>query len=285
MENSKGTKKEKWVRQYPGQMIISAGCVVWTTECEKALADADKAKTAIRTLKKKWVSYLSKLVTMTRSKLDKVNRKKVVALITIEVHARDSIDKLSKAGCTATTDFEWVSQLRFYWDKEQNDCVVKQVLSVFSYGYEYQGNNGRLVVTPLTDRCYMTLGAAMFTRRGGNPLGPAGTGKTETVKDFGKALARYVIVFNCSDGVDYKMTGKMFSGLAQTGAWACLDEFNRITVEVLSVVATQIKRHHGGGETTRQDVFLRGSGHSSDSLVRRVRDDESGLRRSRGAPR
>ena len=240
LENSKGTKKEKWVRQYPGQMIISAGCVVWTTECEKALADADKAKTAIRTLKKKWVSYLSKLVTMTRSKLDKVNRKKVVALITIEVHARDSIDKLSKAGCTATTDFEWVSQLRFYWDKEQNDCVVKQVLSVFSYGYEYQGNNGRLVVTPLTDRCYMTLGAAMFTRRGGNPLGPAGTGKTETVKDFGKALARYVIVFNCSDGVDYKMTGKMFSGLAQTGAWACLDEFNRITVEVLSVVATQI---------------------------------------------
>ena len=240
LEHSKGMKKEKWVKEYPGQCIISAGCVVWTTECEKALSDPDAAKKAIRTLKKKWVSYLSKLVTMTRSKLDKVNRKKVVALITIEVHARDSIDKLGKAGCTQVTDFEWVSQLRFYWDQTANDCVVKQVLSVFSYGYEYQGNNGRLVVTPLTDRCYMTLGAAMFTRRGGNPLGPAGTGKTETVKDFGKALARYVIVFNCSDGVDYKMTAKMFSGLAQTGAWACLDEFNRISVEVLSVVATQI---------------------------------------------
>tara|TARA_B110000977_G_scaffold161001_1_gene205690 strand:- start:11211 stop:11753 length:543 start_codon:yes stop_codon:yes gene_type:complete len=141
-------------------------------KCEKALADKDKAKASVKMLKKKWVSYLAKLVTLTRSKLDKVNRKKVVALITIEVHARDSIEKLLRSGCDAITDFEWVSQLRFYWDAEKDECVVKQVLSVFEYGYEYQGNNGRLVVTPLTDRCYMTLGAAMFTRRGGNPLGP-----------------------------------------------------------------------------------------------------------------
>jgi dynein heavy chain len=136
----------------------------------------------------------------------------VVALITLEVHARDVIDRLIKAGTTSVLDFQWVSQLRFYWTADQGGCIVKQVLSTFQYGYEYQGNNGRLVITPLTDRCYMTLGAALFTRRGGNPLGPAGTGKTETVKDFGKALARYVIVFNCSDGVDFQMTGKMFSG-------------------------------------------------------------------------
>ena len=114
LTHSKGMKKEAWVREFPGQMIISAGCMVWTTECEKALSDPDTAKTAVRTLKKKWVSYLSKLVTLTRSKLDKVNRKKVVALITIEVHARDSIDKLAKCGCKAPTDFEWVSQRRFY---------------------------------------------------------------------------------------------------------------------------------------------------------------------------
>lgn len=75
-----------------------------------------------------------------------------MALITIEVHARDVIDRLCKANCSSTNDFEWVSQLRFYWDRDQNDCLVKQVLSVFTYGYEYQGNNGRLVITPLTDR-------------------------------------------------------------------------------------------------------------------------------------
>ena len=60
-------------------------------------------------------------------------------------------------------------------------------------------------------------------------------------QDFGKALARYVTVFNCSDGMDVKATGRILAGLAQTGAWACLEELSRIPADVLSVVAAQIE--------------------------------------------
>ncbi|KAI9224867.1 dynein heavy chain and region D6 of dynein motor-domain-containing protein [Blastocladiella britannica] len=237
----KKSKRDKWLTDWPGQLLILSGQAGWTADCTKALTDAEKGdKHALKDLKKKQISMLKKLADLVRTNLSKVDRKKLIALITTEVHSRDVIERMCKNNLDSVNAFEWLSQLRFFWDKEDDDCIIRQTNTRFRYGYEYLGNSGRLVITPLTDRCYMTLTTALHLYRGGSPQGPAGTGKTETVKDLGKGLGKLVIIQNCSSDLDYKSMGRMFSGLAQTGAWGCFDEFNRIDIEVLSVVALQI---------------------------------------------
>lgn len=119
---------------------------------------------------------------------------------------------LCLAGCMDASAFEWISQLRFYWDKKTNDVPIRQTNAKHLYGYEYLGNSGRLVITPLTDRCYLTLTMALHMYRGGHLKGLTYTGKTETIKDLGKHLAQYVIAINCSQNLDYKSMSRIFSG-------------------------------------------------------------------------
>lgn len=111
----------------------------------------------------------------------------------------------------------------------------------YQYTFEYQGNLPKLVHTPLTDKCFITLSLAMSLGFGGNPYGPAGTGKTETVKSLAMYFGRMCLVFNCDEGLDYKSIARIFLGLVRCGAWGCFDEFNRLLEEQLSAISQQIQ--------------------------------------------
>ncbi|KYO35065.1 hypothetical protein Y1Q_0000966 [Alligator mississippiensis] len=232
----------EWVvAGHPSQVILTVSQLMWCRDLTQCLEGEDyDCLQTLTEFEKINFDRLNALAGLVRGSLPKLHRNIVTALITIDVHARDIVSELVTEKVNSVDSFEWQRQLRYYWDLDLDNCVARMALSQYIYGYEYLGACPRLVITPLTDRCYLCLMGALQLDLGGAPAGPAGTGKTETTKDLAKALAIQCVVFNCSDGLDYKMMGRFFSGLAQSGAWCCFDEFNRIDIEVLSVIAQQL---------------------------------------------
>jgi dynein heavy chain len=210
--------RSDWVLRFPcAQLVLVISQVYWCLAVEERLtaasstalagnpgASAVAAGKSLSGLYIDLVRALEKMTEVVRGPLTPLLRKTVVALVTLDVHNRDIVDSLIEAKCCSKSDFAWQMQLRYEYEAESDLIVVRQVNARFDYGYEYLGAQPRLVVTPMTDRCYMTLTGALHLKLGGAPAGPAGTGKTETTKDLGKALGVQCVVFNCGENLDYK---------------------------------------------------------------------------------
>uniref|UniRef100_A0A8C0VE51 Dynein axonemal heavy chain 17 n=1 Tax=Cyanistes caeruleus TaxID=156563 RepID=A0A8C0VE51_CYACU len=234
--------REQWVFDYPAQVALTCTQIAWTSEVGVAFSSLEKGyENALKDYNKKQIARLNALISLLLGNLSAGDRMKIMTICTIDVHARDVVAKMIQTKVENSQAFAWQSQLRHRWDDGEKHCYANICDAQLLYAYEYLGNTPRLVITPLTDRCYITLTQSLHLYMGGAPAGPAGTGKTETTKDLGRAVGIMVYVFNCSEQMDYRSCGNIYKGLAQTGAWGCFDEFNRILVEVLSVIAVQVK--------------------------------------------
>lgn len=230
----------EWIAQYPAQLVVLAIQIAWTESVESSIP-AGNLEDALSLVTK----TLDLLADTVLADVSPLHRQKCEHLITELVHQRDVIRSLIASTTRSTTDFSWVYHMRFYLGAPTEDPLsrlqVKMADAVFPYGYEYLGVPDRLVQTPLTDRCYLTLTQALDHQLGGSPFGPAGTGKTESVKALGVQLGRFVLVFCCDETFDFQAMGRIFVGLCQVGAWGCFDEFNRLEERILSAVSQQVQ--------------------------------------------
>ena len=233
--------QQEWIEKTPSQICLLTDLIAFVADAEQAIVDSNNNPSALKNFYNKQITSLTKLIKTVMKPLSSETMAKVMILIKAETHSRDVIEKLQKEKVSRIDDFQWQSQLKAYWNTEKSDCHLNVCDAEFWYGYEYLGNGDRLVVTPLTDRIYVTATQALHLNMGCAPAGPAGTGKTETTKDLASAMGKACYVFNCSDQMDYKGMGEIFRGLACSGSWGCFDEFNRLVPEVLSVCSMQFK--------------------------------------------
>ncbi|XP_071963522.1 cytoplasmic dynein 1 heavy chain 1-like [Antedon mediterranea] len=239
----------EWVDQYQAQLAVLSAQISWSESLEKALTKVSQNPTAgLGPMQAVLATVEGTLGVLANSVLQEqppVRRKKLEHLITELVHQRDVTRELIKNNVNDPQSFEWLCQMRFYFDPKNPDVLeqlsIRMANAKFHYGFEYLGVQDKLVQTPLTDRCYLTMTQALESRLGGSPFGPAGTGKTESVKALGNQLGRFVLVFNCDENFDVQAMGRIFVGLCQVGAWGCFDEFNRLEERMLSACSQQIQ--------------------------------------------
>ena len=220
-------------------LLINNCC--WVILVEGAFLAAATDKQAVAKAHKQQVGDLQGLIMMVQGDLEKPVRQKIMCMITMDAHSRDILDMLVREEVRRVDEFQWQTQLKGMYDAGQKDFVFRIADACLNYGYEYLGNGPRLVITPLTDRIYVTATQALHLKMGCAPAGPAGTGKTESTKDLASALGKACYVFNCSDQMDYQTMAGIFKGLAASGSWGCFDEFNRLVPPVLSVCSVQFK--------------------------------------------
>ncbi|XP_074038391.1 dynein cytoplasmic heavy chain beethoven [Leptinotarsa decemlineata] len=241
---------------YPSQVLCLSDSITFTAKCEQAISNM-----TVPPLLAKYKTQLEHYSSLelnngtNTADGDILLELKLKALLLDTIHHISVLEELMSNNVTKVSDWIWQKQLRYYANSV-GEVTVKMANARVEYSYEYLGNAPKLVRTPLTDRCFLTLTQGIHLGMGGNPYGPAGTGKTESVKALGGLLGRQVLVFNCDEGIDAASMGRILTGLVKTGAWGCFDEFNRLDEATLSAISMLIHAIQVAIRTNKNSVQL-----------------------------
>ncbi|XP_030850579.1 dynein heavy chain 8, axonemal isoform X3 [Strongylocentrotus purpuratus] len=249
MENNLAV--EELAYKYPTQVAALGLTMYWTKECELGIMEIRNDRKAIPNTSKKFVTTMSRLTQVltkgawkaTEEHVTPLHRLRLESMIAQSYYLRDILDNMGNRKLRELTDFEWRRCIRVY-PKQRSDGSHEPQMTILEerhpYGNEFFGGQSSLVVTPITERCFLTMAMCMNQFRGSALTGGTGVGKTETVKGLAFFLGRYLALFGCSPHSDPAALGKVVQGLAMDGSWGCFDEFQLLHKEAVAMVLDHV---------------------------------------------
>ena len=229
------------LEQYPGQVSRVGLQLYWTHLAEEAFTLSKTDKMIMSNTAKKFEADLHQLLGFVKdSNLAVSNRLKIESQITVQMFQTETFVEMVKSKIRDRNDFEWQKQIRSKWKSDEDRYVVQVMNTAMGYQNEFLGCKECLVLTPLTNRSYVTIFQALYMQLGVATFGPAGMGKTNTIKDVGRTLGKYVVTFNCSNQFGFKELAKILKGVAMSGCWGCFDDFGRVNSDAIAVAAQQM---------------------------------------------
>lgn len=234
----------------PVQIVVLALRICFTEEVELCLQQSTTADEELRVTKACVERCLSNICSVHECPEGMGMSVRIFSLMRDQlikelVYQRNLVERLILTDLSSGSSHIWDNELRMHKEGDLSKenplrVIISCSCAEYEYGWEYMGVGEALVRTSLTSRCFMILSEAMRRGFGGSPFGPAGTGKTETVKAMGRALGRFVAVFNCDESFDSVSVGRILAGACRIGCWVCFDEFNRLSSSSLSSTSGQL---------------------------------------------
>ncbi len=164
----------EWCDEYQAQIVVLAAQILWSEDVESALQQASEGtgnvKAPLNRVLQSVEATLNVLADSVLQEQPALRRKKLEHLINEFVHKRTVTRRLIQHGVNQPKSFHWLCEMRFYFDPRQQEVLQQLTIHManarFYYGFEYLGVQDRLVQTPLTDRCYLTMTQALEARLG-----------------------------------------------------------------------------------------------------------------------
>jgi hypothetical protein len=192
---------------------------------------------ALRRVRKARLTQYLALKDMARHLLSAGDFHKSSVLTNALVHGRDLLDELLVDPNIRADSFKWQSQLKYNWEAASKSMTISVCNGTLDYGFEYVARTHSLVMTPLTERCYLNILQAVECKTGAACVASTSSGKSSTIRQLGSAVGKALYELDCGEQTEHSTVSDWVTGMAASGTWALFKHVEKLSAPVLAVMA------------------------------------------------